>query len=335
MAAVNTIVTPIETAIIDAYRRINGGTGNVNNVGEKVTFDTENGKQLAALGANLNDGRWKESQGVYAAFPTFSPKYARHVTNRYRENFDTIARMYVKLGGGQYKAFLNSLSEQGSKDIGSVLAGETTQKDKNSAPVGGLGYIDMLISSIRHNLNEKYQIVEVLSDNYVSFFFGQQAPIFLYTGFLINTWQDDWMIQMLRMYRDIARGTQLARRGLLLYLRYDSLIVSGSMVNLDFTLLSENEMVIPFNFQLLVKKVHIIYSGLTTPTVVPTGDAFIPPNVALVETKYQPLVPFYYRDNDSEVPMGFETEYIINEYGEPESDSQDMVPAESISEYMG
>jgi hypothetical protein len=194
--------------------------------------------------------------------------------------------MYVRVGGeNAYKRAINSFAEGETKEIARKLMGD------GLGGQGGLGYIDFLLQQAAHSVAEKYQIAETLSDNYVSFFFGQQAPMFNYSGTLINTYQDDWAMRMFRLYRDIARGSQLARRGLLFYMRYDSMIVSGVLTAFNFSLQAEMEMAVPFTLQMLVKKVHILYDGLTTPTEVPSGDNFIPDGYRLIETTYQNLTP--------------------------------------------
>jgi hypothetical protein len=139
----------------------------------------------------------------------------------------------------------------------------------DGAKQGGNGYIDFLLQSANHHFEEKVQVSEVLSDNYVAFFFGHQAPIFRYQGMLMNTYQDDWTMRMFRIFRDLGRGTQLARRGQIMSLRYDSMIVVGAMRNLAWSTSATMEMASPFSFDFLVKNVHIIYGNVAPPTRVP------------------------------------------------------------------
>lgn len=249
--------------------------------------------QLYKEGSNRKSGRYPYAQGVYAGWPATTPKYMRHRQGRNRESLETMARMYVKVRtgnktGGEARQYMQRLvdtfAEAGTQEVASVLLG-------NGGSVGGLGYVDFFLQRVDHPLNEKFQIVETLSDNYVAFFFGQQAPVFNYSGVVMNTFQDDWAMRLFRMFRDITRGSQLARRGLLFYIKYDSMIVSGAMLNLNFTVNAAMEIAVPFSFQLLVKKVHIVQGGLTTPTEVPDGSTFIPEGFQLVETDYSHLAP--------------------------------------------
>lgn len=82
----------------------------------------------------------------------------------------------------------------------------------------------------------------------------------------MNTYQDDWTMRMFRIFRDLGRGTQLARRGQILRLKYDSMIVTGAMTNFRWSLTAGQETYCPFGFSLLVKSIQIIYGGLSLPT---------------------------------------------------------------------
>ena len=62
---------------------------------------------------------------------------------------------------------------------------------------------------------------------------------------------------MFRLYTQILRATQMARRQKSLSMSFDSYVVNGTMVNLSMGLASNNELVVPFSFQLLVKRVAI------------------------------------------------------------------------------
>jgi len=293
-----TTIVPLSREITDVLDQINSGATD-----EAYLQRLLSGNQFAGAepfleqqyrqGANKVQGRDPNAQGVYAAWPASTPKYMRHRQGRPHEFFDSLARMYVRIRGknpgqiqAKYKQILNSFADAETQDVARQLIG-------NGREVGGMGYIDFLLQRVDHPINEKFQVVETLSDNYVAFFFGQQAPVFSFSGTLMNTYQDDWAMRMFRLFRDIARGTQLARRGLLFYIRYDSMIVSGAMLNFNFSLNAEMEMAIPFSFQLLVKKVHLVYGGLSQPTDLSTTNAgtFLPPDYQLVETTYQNIRP--------------------------------------------
>lgn len=221
---------------------------------------------------NSLTGRDINAVGVHAAQPFATPKYAKHRPDRHHEFEDTMARLFVQVPQSLYKNFLESITDSESAEIARVLAG-TGKKP------GGYGYIDFLLQRAHHALNDKHQVVETLSDSYVAFFFGLQAPVFNYSGVLLNTFQDDWAMRMLRIFNEFGRGTELAKRGFILRLRYDSMIVNGAMTNFTWDLSSDSETGVPFSFNILVKSVQIIYDGLAPPTNLKEMgfDTFEPP----------------------------------------------------------
>ena len=218
---------------------------------------------------NSKMGRDPNAQGVFGAFPFMSPKYARHRENRHRDYTDTIARMFIQIPPKLYTKFLDSLPDQETREIAKVLSGDNVSQ-------GGKGYFDFLLHGANHGFTEKVQITETLADNYVAYFFGSSPPIWKYQGTVYNTYQDDWTMRLFKMYQEMARGTQLAKRGQILRLKYDSMIVSGAMMDLNWSLVAGKETACDFGFSLLVKSVHVIYGGLSTPTKIDSDPNFLP-----------------------------------------------------------
>lgn len=208
---------------------------------------------------NRLTGRDPNAKGVHSSWPFMTPKYARRVKDRHHEFEDTMARMFIQIPPGDYEKFLASLDDPETQTIARYLTGDNAKK-------GGVGYIDFFLQSARHQFVEKVQVTEVLSDNYVAFFFGHQAPVFHYAGSLMNTYEDDWTMRMYRIFRDLGRGTQLAKHGQIMNLRYDSIIVSGAMTNLMWGLEAGRETYTNFSFDFLVKNLYIIYGGSAPPT---------------------------------------------------------------------
>jgi hypothetical protein len=120
--------------------------------------------------------------------------------------------------------------------------------------------MDFLLANVKHSFREKVQAVETLSDNVVTYYFGQSSPVWSYTGALINTVQDDQVTNFVRLYLHVLRGTQLARRQKSVSLRYDSFIVNGTIESLDWELSATTETFCPFAFTFRVKRFGIIYA---------------------------------------------------------------------------
>jgi hypothetical protein len=191
-------------------------------------------------------------QGVFALHPTMTPKYARNHELRDAEYRDTLARLYISLADSAEttrNAYLESLPSN-VKELGKVLLGANSQ--------GGTGFVDFFLTNVQESFQEIVQVDKVLADDYVAFYYGQQPPVFTYSGMLLNSMQDDQRSGFARAYHAMLRGTQLARRGALARLRYDSVIVSGTMQAMTQQLNSENELAVPFSFQFLVKEYVIL-----------------------------------------------------------------------------
>ena len=218
---------------------------------------------------NAREGRPRLATGVFAAQPFMSPKYARHRTNRRHEFEDTMARMFIKVNPKLYDKFLRSIKDKDTREVAKVLGGDDINK-------GGHGYIDFLLQNATHSFSEKVQVSETLSDSYVAFFYGHSPPTFQYNGTVLNTYQDDWAMRMFRIFRDLTRGTQMARRKLVLRLKYDSMIVTGVMTNFQWSVTAGAEMSVPFSFNLLVKDIQVLYGGMSPPTAFEGEGAFTP-----------------------------------------------------------
>ena len=195
-------------------------------------------------------------QGVFGLHPLATPKYAlneRNGTPRDNEFKDSLARMYISLADADdetRKAYLASLPDKQTKELAKVLLG----KGQGS----GAGFVDFFLQQVQESFQEVVQVDKVLGDNYVGFYFGQEPPVFQYSGSLLNSQQDDQRTGFALAYQYLIRGTQLARRGTLLRLRYDSVIVSGTVNHMTQAINAENEMIVPFSFSLLVKE-YVIY----------------------------------------------------------------------------
>ena len=202
---------------------------------------------------NQDGGYNRRQQGVFGLNPLMSPKYSKF-TPRDAEYRDTLARMYISLadaGPTLQSAYLASLpSDPATQGLASVLLGSNSK--------GGTGFIDFFLTSASEPFQEVMQVDKVMSDDYVAFFYGQSPPIFQYSGMLLNSMQDDQRSGFAKAYQLMLRGTQMARRGTLARMRYDSVIVSGVLTAHQQQLNSDNELAVPFSFSFLVKEYVIL-----------------------------------------------------------------------------
>jgi hypothetical protein len=234
-------------------------------------------KEDVTAASKSNAAAPRPPRGIFAAFPGATPKYARNLGEEEHDFRETMARMFMRVP--KYEDFLKEYDQNPEmKQIAAVLGGQATD---GGGTIGGAGYVDFLLQGVQHSFQEKMQVVEVLADDHVAYFFGSSASVFAYSGTLINTKQDDQALNMLRLYAEFGRGSKLASRNTLISLRYDGIFVSGVMTNFTYSLSAETEMAVPFSFNLLVKKLQVLpnpYSGLVTlsPPLAATADGYTP-----------------------------------------------------------
>lgn len=198
----------------------------------------------------------RRQQGIFADNPLSTPKYARNKGVRDAEFRDTMARMFISLADADpttQTAYLASLPQE-AKALAQVLLGNNNH--------GSSGYVDFILTQAIEPRQEVVQVEKTVGDDYVAFFFGEAPPTFQYSGYLLNSLQDDQRVGFAIAYSQILRGTQLARRGALARLRYDSVIVEGAITAKQQTLNADNEMAVPFAFSFLVKNYVIVQNPL-------------------------------------------------------------------------
>ena len=215
---------------------------------DNTTSDTPNPGYVASNGAG----------GQFARFIKGStPKYAVNHGPREEQMANTMARMFVRVDQGEYTLFKNSIADGHVQNIINRLAGDPQAPSTRAAGSSNTGYMDFLLRQVNHSFSEKVQCMETLSDNYVVYYFGQSAPVWAYQGSFINSVQDDQASNFVRLYLEVLRGTQLARRQKVVTLRYDSFTVAGTIESIQWSLESSNELICPFTFTFRVKRLYV------------------------------------------------------------------------------
>lgn len=247
----------------------------------------------------------QQRRGVFGRNPGSTPKYAINRGPVKAEYEDTTARLFVDIPvGARRDAFKKSVSKR-AEPLADVLT-----SGSGTGGAGGTGFIDFILTSSNEIFQEKAQIVDTLTDNYVAYYSGQEPPVFGYNGVLLNTYQDDQRVWMLLMYREILRGTRLAHRNLAVSLRYDSFIVTGYLESLNLSLSGETDNTASqFSFTMRVKSMQIITDDLSRPTLngsASTGTSVID-RVDELSTETNPrnmLVTGSYSSSNLNVPAG-------------------------------
>ena len=259
--------------------------GGVNLFASGTTLSSETDDLLTSVfGSTTANAPPQSNIGVFSANPGATPKYALNRGPRNSHEFpETMARMFLTLPKGQTRNFVQSLPNE-SKSLGRVLAaGGASAGAKNT------GFIDFLLTGTQETFQEKAQIVDTLTDNYVAFYAGQAPPVFGYSGVVLNTYQDDQRVWMLRAYRDMLRGTKLANRNLSVSLRYDSFIITGYMESLSLSLDGAAQNYGNFQFTLRVRRVHVFTDTVGLPTVASRISLALPSTQEQAEEKIEAL----------------------------------------------
>lgn len=187
--------------------------------------------------------------GMFGEFPGQTPKYARNTGARGDDYRETWARLFIQLPSKDaLDAYLREIqaSSPETLPLATMLAGTGSQ--------GGNGYIDFILTSAQHAFMEKAEKIEFLNDDFVVYYYGQAIPTFSYNGMLMNTYQDDQVNNLFRLYREMLRGTALAKTKQAVMMKYSGFIVTGYWDAFGFNLQSDNENVCQFNFQVTVKE---------------------------------------------------------------------------------
>ena len=201
------------------------------------------------LGGETLDGKTvnpSKGTGVYALNPGGTPKY--HTGNDIRA-MSTQARLFIDLPDRASFARYRQRVPERSRALVDVLSPQSS--------LGGVGYFDFLLQNINEAFQEKFQVAEVLSDGFVSYFFGQRAPIWNFSGALLNTQQDQWYDAFHVLYQDVLRGTRLAQNGVSLKLSYDTRVIEGALVAFNTNMSEALETAIQFNAQIVVTRMYI------------------------------------------------------------------------------
>jgi hypothetical protein len=205
-------------------------------------------------------GNWG---GVYSEWPAAMPKH--HPGTHLNSTRTSQARMWLPFADlDAFEAYKKRLSQRAQdyvKALSTFIDGAR-----------GIGYVDFFLQSVNESYQEKVQVSEVLSDGYIAHFFGQRAPMWGYSGVVLNTDQDEWYDIWHILYEDVLRGTRLSEARLPVRLAYDTRVVSGSIVNMSTTLNAPNETFATLQFQILVKDVKYSPSSVAkTSELIATG----------------------------------------------------------------
>jgi hypothetical protein len=235
-------------------------TAGVAPVRERVSSDSA----VYAPGSDrAGSALYSEGSGAGGVFAQYlqgaTQKYARNDGHERETGMrDTMARMFVRVDADEWDTFLRSIGDPHVAGTVKRLAGDPGAPRTEGRSISDTGYMDFFLESAQHTLQEAMQVTPTVGGEYVGFAFGQAPPVWSYQGKLLNTVQDDQASNMMRLYLEVLRATRLAQRQKAVTLKYGSFLVSGAMMNYQEVHQSQNEGVVSFNFQLLVKRIRFV-----------------------------------------------------------------------------
>ena len=206
------------------------------------------------------------NRGVWAKYPASTPKF--HPGNK-TEARRTHARLYIEFPNRAAILRLmksGTLSDQAVRllsALGIYAEDSGTKKTSNNfsnyRARGGTGYFDFFLTGFSLQQSEQHQVSEVLSDAYVAYYFGQNAPRGQLSGVVLNTRQDNWFDAWYIIYQELLRGTKLATFKSQAVLKVDTRLYFGSMYNVSTQLGSQFETMASFSMGMLVKRIHVLH----------------------------------------------------------------------------
>lgn len=167
----------------------------------------------------------------------------------------------------QYTAYVNSTTPRtlSYKSLIGPSGDATTMSDPDGTKTSG--YDKFLITGVSCAMTEKTQVTQVFGDNEVVYYFGREPIIFNISGVLIDSPDNDWFAQWMKMYSEFLRGTQLAKNYELLRIVLPNMTITGTISGFNWNQDANRDVDLPFSFQFIAKVVEpTAATGLSMPT---------------------------------------------------------------------
>ena len=166
---------------------------------------------------------------------------------------------YIKLLTSQ-KQFLEYTGNTSSRDVTykdllgpeGPVAFMSDPTNTNTKP----GYDRFLLTGVSCSMNEKVQISEVFGDSEVVYYFGREPLIFNLSGVLVDSADNLWFTDWLKLYSDFLRGSQTARNYELIKIVLPNMAITGTISGFSWQQDSNRDVDIGFSFQFIAKVVE-------------------------------------------------------------------------------
>jgi hypothetical protein len=174
------------------------------------------------------------------------------------ETGDRGSPAYIKLltSQPQYSEYLSGNTKRDVTFKGLVGPDSLVSKMSNPQEVGwATGYDKFLLTNVSCEMNEKVQISEVFGDSEVVYYFGRHPLIFSISGVLIDSPDNSWFVDWIKLYSDFLRGSQLARNYELVRIVLPNMEITGSISSFGWGQNSARDVDISFSMQFIAKVV--------------------------------------------------------------------------------
>lgn len=201
-----------------------------------------------------NDGRIKQTERLFTARPRYAP-LATNASDLYQKaSLTRGTHAYIKLLTSTSQATKYS-STRGARE-GDDLTGPGSIVSRMVSNDSASGYDAFMITSVSCQMQEKLQITEVFGDGEVAYYFGHQPVMFNIGGLLVDSPDNSWFTNWLRMYSSVMRGSQLAQNHELIRLVLPNMVLVGTISSMSWSQDASNDVTIPFQFQFLAKRIE-------------------------------------------------------------------------------
>lgn len=201
-----------------------------------------------------NNGRIRQNERLFTARPRYTPKAKSQKEVYKNSSVSRGTHAYIKLLTSETLAAKYS-SSRGVRE-GDDLTGQGSIVSRMVSNRSDTGYDSFMLARVSCQLQEKLQVTEVFGDGEVAYYFGRQPIVFDISGVLVDSPDNSWFTDWLRMYSSILRGSQLAQNQELLRLVLPNMTLTGTISSTNWSQDSSNDVAISFGFQFLAKRVE-------------------------------------------------------------------------------
>lgn len=236
----------------------------VKNPTQATALAAANTVSEAARGSGLNvlkkDGSIFQSERLFTARPRYASASSTYVDGTGADRGGSRGDWaYIKLmtSDTQFKEYQKGTTKRLLNDKELIgTNGIVTEMANNGEAMNNVGYDRFLITSVACDMSEKVQISEVFGDGEVVYYFGRQPLIFTIGGLLIDSVDNNWFVEWVKIYSEFMRGSQTARNYELLKIVLPNMTITGTMSNFSWRQDGNRDTDIPFSFQFIAKIVQ-------------------------------------------------------------------------------